>query len=82
MSSGEVSIIEKSRPLKDNEFVFYDQVVIRDEILWELFDYISSISNIKITKMDNENIISRRSSFNNAIALRIDMKDAGSDEPF
>jgi len=75
----EVSIIEKSRPLKDNEFVFYDQVVIRDEFLWELFDYINSISNIKITKMDNENIISRRSSFNNAIALRIDMKDAGSD---
>lgn len=79
MSSDEVSIIEKSRPLKDNEFVFYDQVVIKDEFLWDLFDYINSISNIKITRMNNENIVSRRSSYNNAIALRIDMKDVGGD---
>jgi len=79
MSSDEVSIIEKSRPLKDNEFVFYDQVVIKDEFLWDLFDYINSISNIKITRMNNENIVSRRSSYNNAIALRIDMKDVAGD---
>ena len=82
MRHDEISIIEKSRPLKDNEFVFYDQVVIKDEILWQLFDYISSISNIKITEMDSDSVVSGRGTFKHPIALRIDMKDAGSDEPF
>ena len=70
----EVSVIENSRSLAENDFVFFDRVVIRDEALWKLFNYISEVSNIKITRMDSGNIVSGRSTYNNPIAIRIDRK--------
>ena len=71
-------VIEKSRPLHDNEFVFYDQIVIKDAYLWEVFDYITSISNIRITKINSDNIV--RSKYDNPICIRIDMKEMRGDD--
>ena len=79
MSHRSEIVIEQSRPLHDNEFVFYDQIIIKDEYLWVVFDFITSISNIRITKINSDNIVTKRSAYNNPICIRIDMKDAGSD---
>ena len=67
-------VIEKSRPLAANEFIFYKRVVIDDQDIWELFNYISKISNIEIKEIDNSNIIPRSNNFANPIAIRIDKK--------
>ena len=74
MSLKDGTVIEKSRPLASNEFIFYKRVVIDEQDVWELFDYISKISNIEIKEIDNNNIIPRSNSFNNPIAIRIDKK--------
>ena len=67
-------IIEKSRPLASNEFVFYKRVVIDDHDIWALFNYINKISNIQIEKIDTGNIIPRSNDFNNPVAIRISKK--------
>tara|TARA_Y100001951_G_C11143087_1_gene184781 strand:+ start:209 stop:433 length:225 start_codon:yes stop_codon:yes gene_type:complete len=67
-------VIEKSRPLAANEFIFYKRVVIDDQDIWELFNYISKVSNIEIKEIDTDNIMPRSTSFNNPIAIRIDKK--------
>ena len=74
MSIKDAVIIEKSRPLASNEFVFYKRVVIDDQDICALFDYISKISNITIIEIDTENFIPRSNNFNNAVAIRIDKK--------
>ncbi len=74
MSIKDAVIIEKSRPLSSNEFVFYKRVVIDDQDVWALFDYISKISNITIVEIDTSNIIPRSNSFNNPVAIRINKK--------
>ncbi len=67
-------VIEKSRPLAANEFIFYKRVVIDDQDIWELFNYISKVSNIEIKEIDTDNIMPRSTSFNNPIAIRINKK--------
>tara|TARA_R100001244_G_scaffold75634_1_gene60251 strand:- start:264 stop:488 length:225 start_codon:yes stop_codon:yes gene_type:complete len=74
MSLKDATIIEKSRSLASNEFVFYKRVVIDEHDIWDLFDYINKISNIQIEKIDTDNFIPRSTSFNNPIAIRIDKK--------
>jgi len=74
MSIKDAVIIEKSRPLAANEFVFYKRVVIDDQDIWALFDYISKISNITIIEIDTENFIPRSNNFNAPVAIRIDKK--------
>ena len=74
MSLKDATIIEKSRPMAANEFVFYKSVVIDDTDIWRLFDYINKVSNIEIKEIDNNNIIPRSGNFNNPIAIRIDKK--------
>jgi hypothetical protein len=74
MSIKDAVIIEKSRPLASNEFVFYKRVVIDDCDIWALFDYINKISNIQIKEIDTENLIPRSNNFNAPVALRIDKK--------
>ena len=74
MSLKDATIIEKSRPLASNEFVFYKRVVIDDCDIWALFDYINKVSNIKIKQIDTDNIITRSTSFHNPVAIRIDKK--------
>ena len=79
MSLESGTVIEKSRPMADNEFIFYKRVIIDSHEIWELFDYINKVSNIKIKELDTDNIIPRATDFNNPIAIRIDMKDVGGD---
>ena len=74
MSIKDAVIIEKSRPLASNEFVFYKRVVIDDQDIWELFNYISKVSNIEIKEIDTDNIIPRSGNYNNPIAIIIDKK--------
>ena len=74
MSLKDATIIEKSRPLASNDFVFYKRVVIDDCDIWALFDYINKVSNIQIEKIDTDNFIPRSNNFNNAVAIRIDKK--------
>jgi len=74
MSIKDGTVIEKSRPLAPNEFIFYKRVVIDDQDIWELFNYISKISNIEIKEIDTNNIIPRSGNYNNPIAIRIDKK--------
>jgi len=74
MSLKDATIIEKSRPLASNEFVFYKRVVIDDCDIWALFDYISKISNITIIEIDTENLIPRSNNINNPVAIRINKK--------
>ena len=74
MSIKDAVVIEKSRPLSSNEFVFYKRVVIDDQDIWALFDYINKVSNIKIVEIDTDNIIPRSNNFNNPIAIRINKK--------
>jgi len=74
MSIKDAVIIEKSRPLSSNEFVFDKRVVIDDQDVWALFDYINKISNITIVEIDTSDIISRSNSFNNPVAIRINKK--------
>ena len=49
MSLKSGTVIEKSRPMADNEFIFYKRVIIDSHEIWELFDYINRVSNIQIT---------------------------------
>ena len=67
-------VIEKSRPLAANEFIFYKRVVIDDQDIWELFNYISKVSNIEIKEIDTDNIMPRSGNYNNPIAIRINKK--------
>ena len=48
MSLKDGTVIEKSRPLADNEFIFFKRVIIDQQEIWELFEYINKVSNIKI----------------------------------
>tara|TARA_R110002020_G_scaffold2935_1_gene13522 strand:- start:1215 stop:1445 length:231 start_codon:yes stop_codon:yes gene_type:complete len=68
------TIIEKSRPMAANEFIFYKSVVIDTSDIWELFDYISKVSNIEIKEIDTDNIMPRSGNYNNPIAIRINKK--------
>ena len=74
MSLKDGTVIEKSRPLAYNEFIFYKRVVIDDQDIWELFNYISKVSNIEIKELDTDNIMPRSNNFNNPVAIRIDKK--------
>tara|TARA_R110000824_G_scaffold357232_1_gene544630 strand:- start:803 stop:1027 length:225 start_codon:yes stop_codon:yes gene_type:complete len=74
MSLKDAVIIEKSRPLASNEFVFYKRVVIDDGDIWALFDYITKISNITIIEIDTDNFIPRSNNFNAPVAIRINKK--------
>ena len=74
MSLKDATIIEKSRSLASNEFVFYKRVVIDEHDIWDLFDYINKISNIQIKEIDTDNLIPRSNNFNAPVALRIDKK--------
>ena len=74
MSLKDATIIEKSRPLASNEFVFYKRVVIDDGDIWALFDYITKISNITIIEIDTDNFIPRSNNFNAPVAIRINKK--------
>ena len=74
MSLKDGTVIEKSRPLAANEFIFYKRVVIDDCDIWELFNYISKVSNIEIKEIDTDNIMPRSTSFNNPVAIKITVK--------
>ena len=74
MNIKDAVIIEKSRPLAANEFVFYKRVVIDDQDIWALFDYISKISNITVVEIDTDNILPRSGNDNNPVAIRINKK--------
>lgn len=74
MSLKEGTVIEKSRPMAPNEFIFFKRVIIDQHEIWELFDYINKVSNIEIKEIDTNNIISRSTSFDNPIAIRIEKK--------
>ena len=74
MSIKNGTVIEKSRPLAANEFIFYKRVVIDDQDIWELFNYISKVSNIEIKEIDTDNIMPRSTSFNNPVAIKITVK--------
>jgi len=74
MSLKSGTVIEKSRPMADNEFIFYKRVIIDQQEIWELFDYINRVSNIQITEIDTDNIVPKSTSFHNPIAIRIEKK--------
>ena len=50
MSLKDATIIEKSRSLASNEFVFYKRVVIDEHDIWDLFDYINKIPCVSCVK--------------------------------
>ena len=51
MSLKDGTIIEKSRPPAANEFIFFKRVVIDEQEIWDLFEYINSVSNIYIKEI-------------------------------
>ena len=56
----DVKIIMRSRDLNENEFIFQNRHVITDDSIKVIFDYISEISNVKITYNNKTNIIGLR----------------------
>ena len=74
MSLKDGTIIEKSRPPAANEFIFFKRVVIDEHEIWDLFEYINSVSNINIKEIDANNIISKSNTFHNPVAIRINKK--------
>ena len=53
-------IIEKTREIAENEFIFREKFVIGSDDLWQVFDYINKNSNVVIEKMTEEKIIPTR----------------------
>ena len=74
MSLKDGTIIEKSRPPADNEFIFFKRVVIDEQEIWDLFEYINRVSNINIKEIDADNIVSKSNTFHNPVAIRINKK--------
>jgi len=50
-------IIEKTREIAENEFIFRRSFVITSDDLWQVFDYINKNSNIVIGEMSKEKIV-------------------------
>ena len=50
-------IIEKTREIAENEFIFRRSFVITSDDLWQVFDYINKNSNIVIEEISKEKIV-------------------------
>lgn len=44
-------IIEKTREIAENEFIFRESFVIGSDDIWQVFNYISENSSVVIEKM-------------------------------
>ena len=71
-----VKIIMQSRNLNENEFIFHNRHVITDDSIRIIFDYISEISNVKITYNNKTNIVGLRESLGlgDPILLKVEKK--------
>ena len=67
-------IIEKTRELDENEFIFRDSFVIGSDDIWQVFNYISENSSVVIEKMSEENIIPTRWQDHKVFGIRITKK--------
>ena len=64
-------IIEKTRELDENEFIFRDSFVIGSDDIWQVFNYINKNSNVVIEKMKGENIVPTRFQDHQVFGIRI-----------
>ena len=67
-------IIEKTRELDENEFIFRNSFVIGSDDIWQVFNYISENSSVVIEKMSEENIIPTRWQDHKVFGIRITKK--------
>ena len=64
-------IIEKTRELDENEFIFRNSFVIGSDDIWQVFDYITKNSNVVIEKMNGKNIVPTRFQDHQVFGIRI-----------
>ena len=67
-------IIEKTREIAENEFIFRESFVIGSDDIWQVFNYISENSSVVIEKMTEENIIPTRWQDHKVFGIRITKK--------
>tara|TARA_R110002049_G_scaffold103362_4_gene249605 strand:+ start:580 stop:816 length:237 start_codon:yes stop_codon:yes gene_type:complete len=68
-------IIEKTREIAENEFIFRESFVIGSDDIWQVFNYINKNSNVIIEKMKGENIVPTRYQDHQVFGIRITRKE-------